>query len=415
MRNKIRLPLKIAGLTTIIVALIAGLGFITFRGADRVVTSTAPDRAPAADAFTPTREQADGFRMATVADVAMRSEEVTDGLIVTNDNATVSVFSPYSGRVSKVIARLGDSVRKGDALMAVEASEFVQGQNDLISATSALGTARTQSALADKAENRQHELFLAKAGAQKDWLQSQADAVAAKNAARSAEIALSAVRNRLRILGRTEQQISRLEAEPNTLSLQAEATVAAPITGTVVQKQVGPGQFIQSAAAGAALAQYAIADLSTVWMIGNLREANVAMVHLGQSVEVRVLAYPDRIFSGKVTWISPSIDPLTHRLPVRAQIDNTDGALKPQMFASFTVITASAAKVSVIPQAAVIYEGSTTRVFVARSDGSIQGRVVRLGRQNGDNVEVLGGLVTGERVVISGALFIDRAIKASAA
>ena len=160
MRNKIRLPLKIAGLTTIIVALIAGLGFITFRGADRVVTSTAPDRAPAADAFTPTREQADGFRMATVADVAMRSEEVTDGLIVTNDNATVSVFSPYSGRVSKVIARLGDSVRKGDALMAVEASEFVQGQNDLISATSALGTARTQSAQTCGNEGRAGMRFL---------------------------------------------------------------------------------------------------------------------------------------------------------------------------------------------------------------------------------------------------------------
>lgn len=412
-----RLSLKIAALALFVLALIVVLSvrLLTHAASAPLNVQPAVLSPHAEGTFTPTKAQWQSFQLATVSDVALRSEEITDGLIVTNDNATVNVFSPYSGRVSRLYVALGDQVKKGTPMMGVEATEFVQGQNDLITTTSALNTARAQAALAERTEARQHDLLLAKAGAQKDWLQSQADALSAKNAVRTSEIALSAARNRLRILGRSDAEISHLETAPDTLALHAEALVVAPISGTIVQKQVGLGQFLQSAATGATTALYAIADLSTVWMVGNLRETSLAAVHLGQSVEVRVLAYPDRVFQGKLTWISPSIDPLTHRLAVRAQIANTDGALKPQMFADFTIITATAANARVIPQSAVIVDGIISTVFVARADGSLQARVVHLGRQSGNNVEVLDGLSNGERVVISGALFIDRAVKAGAA
>jgi cobalt-zinc-cadmium efflux system membrane fusion protein len=293
--------------------------------------------------------------------------------------------------------------------MAVEASEFVQGQNDLVAALAVLNAARAQLTLTTTAEKRQHDLYLAKAGAMKDWLQSQADLAAAQSNLRSAEIALGAVRNRLRILGKSDQEISVLETQPPAQKMNPEAMVFAPIAGTVIQRQVGVGQFIQSAAAGANNPVYQIANLSTVWMIANVRETDAPLLRIGQPVEVQVLAWPKRVFKGKVAWIAPSVDPNTHRLPVRAEVDNRDGALKPMMFGSFHIVTGDSVTALGVPQSAVVYEGSDAHVFVARDDGLLALRMIHTGRNNGDMVEVTEGLAAGEKIVTSGTLFIDRA------
>lgn len=364
--------------------------------------------------FKPTDAQWEGLTLTTVGASPFRSELTTDGNIATNDNLMVNVFSPYSGRVANVVARLGDTVRKGDVLMTVDASEFVQGQNDLIAATSAFNTATTQFRLAQKTENRQHELLLAKAGAEKDWLQSQSDLTAAQNTMRSAEIALVAVRNRLRILGKTDAEIKALESTLDSRKLSAAATVKAPISGVIVQRQVGVGQYIQSASGGASTPLFGIADLSSVWLIANLRETDAAAVKTGQTVEVTVPAYPGKVFEAKVTWVSPLVDPVSHRIPVRAEISNRDRALKPQMLASFKVITGDATNLISLPQSAVVYEGSNAHVFVAQSDHTITSRNVTIARQNNDLVGVSAGLSAGEKIVTSGALFIDRAVKSAA-
>ena len=376
--------------------------------------SPAGNATPATGAFKLTPLQWDGLTTATVSATPFRSELTTDGNIATNDNLMVNVFSPYSGRVVNVVARLGDTVKKGDPLMTVDASEFVQGQNDLITAAGAFNTASTQWRLAQKTEHRQHELLLAKAGAEKDWLQSQSDLTAAQNTLRSAEIALSAVRNRLRILGRTDTEISALEHTTDSQQLGAAATVKAPISGVVVQRQVGVGQYIQSASGGASTPLFGVADLSSVWLIANLREPDAAVVKVGQTVEVTVPAYPSKLFEAKITWISPVVDPVSHRIPVRAEINNRDRALKPQMLASFKVITGEATALIAIPQSAVVYEGSTAHVFVAQADHSITTRTVIIERQNNDAVGIRTGLSVGEKIVTSGALFIDRAAKSAA-
>lgn len=365
--------------------------------------------------FRPTRSQWESLRIAAVQAQDFRTEQVTDGVIATNDNSSANVFSPYSGRVVNVVAKVGDVLRKGDALMTVEASEFVQGQNDLIAANAQVNTATAALKQAEKNEDRQHQLYLAKAGALKDWQQSQADLASARSTDRTAQIALAAARNRLRILGKTDQEIRALESEPAAQRMQAQAVVSAPISGTVVQRQVGPGQYIQSASAGSSNAVFAMSDLSSVWLVANLREADVAAVKVGQPVDVRVLAYPDRIFSAKVTFVSPTVDPNTRRVPVRAEISNREGALKPMMAASFTIYTGVAAKAISVPQGAVVYDGTAARVFVARDDGTLEARPVQLGRQNGDRLEVISGLTAGEKIVTSGSLFIDRAAKGNEA
>jgi cobalt-zinc-cadmium efflux system membrane fusion protein len=107
--------------------------------------------------------------------------------------------------------------------------------------------------------------------------------------------------------------------------------------------------------------------------------------------------------------VAPEIDPVSHRLPVRAEVDNTDGALKPEMFASFIISADDSVTRPAVPDSAVIYDGSDTRVWVQGPDGSIAARSVRLGRSAGGKREVLDGLSTGEKIVTSGTLFIDRA------
>jgi cobalt-zinc-cadmium efflux system membrane fusion protein len=359
--------------------------------------------------FMPTKEQATGLKIMPVTIVNFHSQQVTDGKIATNDDTTTPVFSPYSGRVTRLIAKAGDVVRQGQPLFAIEATEFVQAQNDLVTAVSALKTAEAQLKLAQANEKRQHEVFDARGGALKDWLQSQSDLVNAQGTHRTAEIALAAVRNRLRILGRTDAEISAIENAPDSIKMDAEAIVPAPIGGTVIQRQVSTGQYINSAAGGASNPVYAIGNLSAVWLVANIRETEAPAMHVGQPVEVKVLAYPDRTFRAHLTYVGAVVDDTTRRLTVRAEVENSDGALKPEMFASFRIITSEDSPAPGVPETAVVYEGDEAHVWVAREDGRIVLRPIRAGRTMDGMVEVLDGLKAGEKIVTSGTLFIDRA------
>jgi cobalt-zinc-cadmium efflux system membrane fusion protein len=321
------------------------------------------------------------------------------------------VFSHYSGRVIKVVAMLGDVVAPGAPLLVIHASEFVQAQNDLITALANLQTARSQLAMAQTTEKRTHELYLAQGGALKDWQQAQTDLITAQNTVRSDEIALHAVRSRLRILGKSDKEIASLEAQP-TQKVDPVAVVPAPIGGTITQRQVGVGQYINSEAAGASSPVFTITDLSTVYLIADVREVDAPLMHLGLPLEIRVLAYPDHVFKGKISWVAPSIDPNMHRLPVRADVENLDGSLKPGMFANFSIITGQASTAPAVPSRAIIYEGERARVWVAGEGDTLALREIRTGRVSDGMVEVLAGLSAGEKVVTSGTVFIDRSAKA---
>jgi membrane fusion protein, heavy metal efflux system len=362
-------------------------------------------RAAVAGVFRPTATQLAGLKILPVASIVFRSENLADGKIAINNDKTTPVFSPYSGRVTKVMANLGDTVKQGTPLVAVAATEFAQGQNDLLAATSALDTARSQLKLAQANEERKHGLYDAKAGSLQDWLQSQADLVTAENNAHAAETAVGLVRNRLRILDQSDAQIGALEKEK---SMNPVALVVAPIGGTVIDRQVGLGQYVQ---ANAANPVFSIGNLSTVWLIANVRELDAPRMRLGAPVEVHVLALPQRVFKAKLSYVASSVDPNTHRLSVRAEIPNQDGMLKPEMFATFNISTGAEVAAPAVPESAIIYEGDTARVWVALDDGTLAMRPIQTGRVSNGRVEVVAGLTAGEKVVTSGSLFIDRAAK----
>lgn len=348
--------------------------------------------------FRATNAEWAGLGLATAETMAFSPADQTDGKIAANDNKTTLVYSPFTGRVTRVMAKVGDRVRAGSPLFAIEASEFVQSQNDLV-------TAAAQVRLTKAAEARQEALYKDNGAALKDLEQSQADLA-------TAEINLAAARNRLRVLGKSAAEVAAVERGLVDRGMSGETIVAAPIGGVVTQKSVGVGQNLASVANnGGSTPAYSISDLSTVWLVGNLREADAPDARLGQTVQVHVNALPDRVFTARLNYIASTVDPVTRRVTVRADIPNPGGELLPEMFASFTLITGAATPSVGVPEQGVIYEGDQARVWVARADHLLQLRQVKTGQTTGGMVQVLTGLSAGEQVVTNGALFIDRASK----
>jgi cobalt-zinc-cadmium efflux system membrane fusion protein len=357
-----------------------------------------PVAAPPPGTFRATNEEWAALGLATVPTMAFSPEDETDGKIAANDNRTTLVYSSYTGRVTRVIAKIGDRVHAGSPLFAIDASEFVQAQSDLV-------TAAAQVRLTKAAEARQEALYKESGAALKDLEQSQSDLA-------TAEISLAAARNRLRVLGKTAAEVAAVERGVADRGMSSETVVVAPIGGVVTQKSVGVGQNLASVANnGGSAPAYSISDLSTVWLIGNLREADAPHAHVGQTAQVRVNALPGRVFTAKLDYIASAVDPGTRRVTVRAEIPNPGGELLPEMFATFTLVTGAATSSVGVPEQGVVYEGDQARVWVAAAGHLLQLRQIKTGQTSGGMVQVLSGLSPGERVVTDGSLFIDRASK----
>ena len=367
---------------------------------------------PDATSFKPTAEQWGGFKTAQVGTKLFSPSEVTDGKIAIDDDLTTTVFSPYTGRVTRLFVKTGDTVRAGDPLIGLQAAEFVQASNDLIAAHATEATTRAQLALAATTEKRQHELYREQGGALKDWQQAQVDLATARGNFSSAEVALGAVRGRLRILGKSDLAVAAMETSLQPSRFSPETVVPAPIGGTIIQRQVGLGQNIATQGNGGSTPIFVIGNTARIWLVANVREMDAPLIHIGDGVEVSVLALPGRSFSATVTFVATSIDPTTHRYPIHAEIANPDGVLKPEMFASFRIMTGGGRRAPAVPAAAIVYDPEGAHVWLVGPDRTLSIRKVATGRSDGDLVEVTDGLRAGDTVVTSGSLFIDRAAAA---
>jgi cobalt-zinc-cadmium efflux system membrane fusion protein len=357
--------------------------------------------------YTPTPAEWATLTTEPATERVFRAETVTEGKIAVDEDRSTPVFSPYAGRVTKLLVRPGDSVMQKQPLFVIEAADTVQAQNDFIAAMTGLNKAQSAVDLAQLQDKRAKDLFEGKAVPLKDYQQSQATLLQAQNDLRSSQTALEASRNKLRILGLTDEAIATFQdkgrIDPNT-------TIFSPIAGTVVQRKVGPGQYVNS---GASDPVFVIGDLSMVWLTAFVRETDASKVSVGQEMAFNVLALPDRPLTARIDYVSAAIDPATRRLLVRATIDNKDGLLKPEMFANVTIYSPGDHPAIGVPKQALIYEGDQVRVWVAHDDKSIELRQIKTGLTNGDLVEVQGNLKPGEQIVTKGSLFIDRAASGS--
>src|SRR5499427_8848460 len=355
--------------------------------------------------FYPTPAQWATLTVEPVQQRVFQSEHVTEGKIAVDEDRSTPIFSPYAGRVIKLFVKPGDTVTVGQPLFTVQAADMVQAQNDFISAATALNKARSAQNLAQIIDKRQRLLYEGKAVPLKEVQNARAALDAAENDVRSSEVALEATRNRLRILGKTDQEITDFQEKG---TIDPATLITAPIAGTIVQRKVGPGQYVGS---GQTDPVFIIGDLSTVWVIAFIRETEAPIVHVGQSIYFTVLAYPDRPFPATISYVAAAFDPAIRRLLVRATVNNDAGLLKPEMFASVKILTGEGDNAVAVPRDAIIYEGAAARVWVVRdkdNEKAIELQRIKVGLANGNTIEVLNGLAPGDRVVTRGGLFIDR-------
>ena len=353
--------------------------------------------------YTPTPAEWASLTIEPVTEQVFRAETVTEGKIAVDEDRSTPVFSPYVGRVTKLLVRPGDNVTQGQPLFVIEAADTVQAQNDFIAAMTGLNKAQSAVDLAELQDRRAKDLFEGKAVPLKDYQQTQATLVQAQNDLRSSQTALEAARGKLRILGLTDAAIAAFQEKGR---IDPDTTVFSPITGTVVQRKIGPGQYVS---AGATDPVFVIGDLSTVWLVAFVRETDAATVAVGQQIAFSVMALPGRALTARIDYVSAAIDPATRRLLVRATVANKDGLLKPEMFANVTIYSGSDHPAVGVPKQALIYEGEQVHLWVAHDDKSIELRQIKTGLTNGDLVEVAGNLKPGDQIVTKGSLFIDRA------
>lgn len=403
-RSDRRIPTRvIAGVVVLAVAATAVFVAVpALRSSDSKANVTAAQPQSRGNVYYPTKSQWATITAAPAKSRVFQQILVTDGKIAVDEDRSTPVYSPYTGRITRLEARAGEAVRQGQLLFAIDATDTVEAQNDFISAVTSVAKAKSQLELMQISETRQKFLYEGKATPLKDWQQAQADLTTATNDKRSADSTLEASWNRLRILGKSDEEIGEIRQSGK---ISAETPVVAPIAGTVVQRRAGPGQYVS---AGASDPQFVIGDLSTVWLTANVREADVTSVVVGQPVSFKVMAYPDRTFTGRLDYIATAVDSATRRLAVRATIDNSSLQLKPEMFASVSIAITDTAESVGVSREAVLHEGEATRVWVVTPDNGITLRQVRLGVINGDLIQVLDGISPGESVVTRGSLFIDR-------
>jgi cobalt-zinc-cadmium efflux system membrane fusion protein len=388
----------------IVLALFGALAVLLFVGYARSANEAPPAKTPPARAkgFVPSAAQLQTFTIQPAAQHLFQLEHVTEGKIGVDEDRATPVFSPYSGRVIRLLAKQGDMVQKGQVLFTIEATDMVQAQNDLIAASGAVAKTKSQLQLAQTVEKRQKDLYEAKAVSLREWQNAQNDLVTAQNDTRAANAALEAVRNRLTILGRSEAEMHAFVVSGR---MSAETPIQAPIAGTITQRRVGPGQFITNSASEP---PFVVGDLSSVWLLAQVRESEAPRIANGQAVRFGVLAYPDRTFSARVAYVASAIDPATRRIQVRAVVDNRDGLLKPEMFASVRIATGVEQSGVAVPKESVIYEGNTARLWVLDEDGSVSLKQVKTGLVDGPLIQITDGVAAGEKVVTRGSLFIDR-------
>ncbi|WP_421992431.1 efflux RND transporter periplasmic adaptor subunit [Roseococcus sp.] len=343
------------------------------------------------------------LRIEPVAAREFRPERIAEGRIAYNDDRSTPMLSPYTGRVIRAFARVGDRVQAGAPLYEIETPDVTGAANDLLGALDNVQKANVALAQARREDTRQASLFSARATSQREVEQARAASASAESDLRSANAQAEANRDRLRVLGRTPEQIAEIE---RTRQVSGVITVTAPLAGTVTQRRAGPGQWLT---AGQGDPVFTMADLSTMWLVANVREMDVPLIQVGQRVDVTIGALPDRHFDARIVRTAAGLDATTRRLTVMAEVADPNGELRPEMFATFRIEVGEASTSPAVPSSSVIFRGAEANVWLALPDRRFVMRRITPGIRSGDLIEAREGLTAGDRVVTGGALFIDRA------
>lgn len=300
-------------------------------------------------------------------------------VIEPNVDRVSHVTSRIQARVVRVLAKLGDEVRKGETLALLDSPEHGEAEAQYLKSN-----ARLKVALA--AYERQKLIYEKKIGALKDVQAAEAEYLEAK-----AE--LDVAEQKLRLLGFAQEEIERLKQEGK--SFHDTFPLLSPFAGRIVEKHVAAGEVVDPSTK-----LFTLADLSVVWIVLDIPERDLAKVRAGQEAVVSVSAYPNERFRGKVTYISDLLDEETRTAKVRIEITNPSRKLKPGMFAEARIASRTR-EALLVPKSALLYMDEGPVVFVQQDNGFLPKPVVP-GQEAGGFVEVKEGLAEGEPVVAQG-------------
>ena len=333
--------------------------------------------------LTPAEVAAAKIEVVTVGEQDVDDTILTSGTVTLDDLRTGHVFSPVTGRVVKINAELGARVKKGDTLAVIESpdigsavSDVHKAEADLIAATHDL--------------RRKRELFA-------DNAASGADVEQSEDTERNAKAELQRARQKQFLL-----RVGNVDAVTQTYGLPS------PIDGEILLRNINPGIEVQGQYSGGATQElFTIGEIDRVWILGDVYEIDLARVHVGAKAQVTVVAYPDKVFTGTVDWVSGSLDPSTRTAKVRCTFENPDKLLRPMMYSTVHIATEQR-KALAVPPEAVVRLGEYKMAFVELGDGDGKVRFERLPIDIDEGhttawVPVKHGLEIGQKVVVKGS------------
>ena len=351
-------------------------------------SAAAPETAdePVEVSLTPDAIQRAGIVTAPVRSEVVEGTSTVPATVTSNAYRETKVNSLVGGIVRHVYPELGARVARGETLVVVFSHELAEAQMKYLS---------MQAMLQADHQKLTRTRKLAEIGAAS---RQEVEEVTAVHEAHATEVA--AARQRLLLLGLTTSQMERLQDASHIVS---EVAVTAPADGTILSRNVNPGQVV-----GAGHELLTVADLGTVWVIGDLYEQDFQTVRVGTEAAITTAAYPDSTLRGRVTYIDPRVDPQARTAKVRVEVPNRDGRLKLGLYVSMMFTTRGKERAVVVPRAAVQALGERMVVYLPVKDeeGKFIQRDVRVGKPIGDGYAVLAGLQAGDMVVTEGSFFL---------
>jgi cobalt-zinc-cadmium efflux system membrane fusion protein len=399
MKSHIRLDRRAAAAATTIAAIV--FAAVLLKSGSCQPTSPKPPPPQGAASNAPQSEavvtlapsQTNAIKIEPVGTYLFPVEKEAVGNIDFDDDLSVQVFPPDQGKILKTFVELGDDVQKGQPLYTIDSPDLVQAEATLIGAAAAFD-------LTSKELARAKDLYGTNGVSQREMEQAISDE-------QTAEGALKAARDAVRVFGKSEAEIDRIVA---ARKIDPALVVPSPITGQITSMNAPPGLLVQP---GTPPAPYSVADISIKWMVANVTETDSPLYRAGQPVEVKVTAYPGRVFTGTISKIYATVDPNTHRLAVRSEIADPKHELRPGMLANFVIRVQDPVQATAIPMNGVVRNGDgTMAAWVTADRHRFVQRILKIGLQKDGRYQVLDGLQPGELAVTDGAVFLSNILYA---
>ena len=333
--------------------------------------------------FTIPADQMSHVQLVTMTPATMTNTLRLTGAVAYNAFKTTPVITQVGGPVSRIMVVQGDHVKMNQPMLEVSSPDYAQLLDGYLKAADSFR-------LADKFYARAQDLYAHKAIAQQDLEQAESNRI-------QALADLNAAEQGMRILG--IKNPADLAKAPSS----AQIPVLAPIAGEVVERLVSPGQVVQAGQTQA----FTISDLSTVWVLANVYQADLEYVKNGEDVVVQTDAFPES-FHGKISYVSPALDPTTRTLQARIVVDNPGEKLKRDMYCTVTVTAGVMKDALAVPNAAVLRDDNNQPFVYALTGANQFGRRdVVLGAMQGSETQILKGVSPGDRIVGNGSLFLQ--------